>query len=77
MEETMQLELESFINLCHRSGENIPVYLCGKKVSTKEVADAVVKEEGTYTYMADVVYDDNGNISKVCYDRIKTDAEYS
>jgi|GEM_PF-3011264 len=75
MEEMMQIELEGFMNLCHRSGETVPVYLCGKKVSTKDVASAVVKEKGTYTYMADVVYDDEGRISKVCYDRINCNME--
>ena len=54
-------------------GEDIPVFLCGKPSSIKEVAKMQVCEKGSYTYMADMVRDDDGNLLSVCYDKVLTD----
>ena len=49
---------------------DVPVYLCGKPSSLDEVASKQVRERGRYTYMADLVTDDKGLLTRVCYDRV-------
>ncbi len=57
--------------LRHLMGEEVPVYLCGRPSSLREVAAKQVKESGRYTYMADIIRDDKGNITRVIYDRVR------
>ncbi len=64
MEDSWLSELRSVM------GEEVPVYLCCRPSSLGEVASRQVRERGVDTYMADIVRDDKGNISKVSYDRI-------
>lgn len=70
IKDTMQLEIELFLELCHVVGEEIPVFLCGMPSSLSEVAMTQVRERGQYTYMADMIQDEKGDLKEVCYDRV-------
>lgn len=46
----------------------VKLYLCGKLASPEAVAKCIVRE--SETYMPDFVYDDDGNLDEVRYDRV-------
>ena len=53
-------------------GEDVPVFLCGRPSTLKEVAKMQVREKGSYTYMADMIRDDDGKLLSVCYDKVSS-----
>ncbi len=63
-------EIECFVDLCHVVGEEVPVYLCGRRSSLGEIARTVVREKGNYTYMADMQQNEKGELIRVCYDKV-------
>lgn len=56
------------VDLRNVVSKDIPIYLCGRRSSFDEVKHVQLCERGPYTYMADLVTDDNGKIIKICYD---------
>ncbi len=64
------LEEEWLSELQEVMGDSLPVYLCGRPSDLKEVANRQVRERGRYTYMADLVRNDEGKIARICYDRV-------
>jgi len=74
------LEDKWFAELTEVMGDSLPVYLCGRPSDLREVAGRQVRERGRYTYMADLVRDDEGQIARICFDRIacgKAGKQYS
>lgn len=66
----MQAMLDHYLELRDLIGNDAPVILCGRRSSLEEVARLQVMEKGRYTYMADVIKNEEGETLKVCYDRI-------
>ena len=70
MMDTMQMEIELFLELCHVVGEEIPVFLCGRPSTLSEIAQTQVRERASYTYMADMIQNEKGDLVSVRYDRV-------
>lgn len=46
----------------------VTLELCGKPTTPKDIATCVVREEEAY--MPDFIYDENGKLSELHYDRV-------
>lgn len=70
MNEKARLELECVLDLERIFSSEIPVLLCGRPSSLGEVAAAQVRETGIYTYMADVVDNEEGSLLQIRFDKV-------
>lgn len=70
MKNELKKELDCFRELCRFVGYDVPVYLCGEPSTLSEVACMQVGENEDYTYMADMVRNDDGELLMVCFDKV-------
>jgi len=71
MKEAMVYELKLFLKKCHGQKGEIPVFLNGRLSSPEEIVEIMVYERGHYTFMADLLRDEDDKICAVNYNPIR------